>query len=108
MRGVILLAEQRKLVSVNTVQGTSDRTEMKQDLVTCCHIYWCVLEDPGSALPRGKQEGPALEKAMGLVCLSLNCPITAGLQTLLLLLVNISIQFVERAMQLTQRYSHSF
>lgn len=84
---------------------------MEQDLVTCCSIYYnllLVLEDPGSALPQGREEGPAQGKAVGLVCLSLNSPITPGRQTLLLLLVNISIPFVERAMQLTQRYSHSF
>lgn len=107
MRGVILLAEQRKLVFV-PYRALQTGQKWNQELITSCSIYWRVLEDPGSALPQGKEEGPAQGKAVGLVCLCVNCPITPGLQTLLLLLVNISIPFVERAMQLTQRYSHSF
>lgn len=47
-------------------------------------------------------------KAVGLACLPSNHPLAPALQSLLLLLLNISIQFVEWAMQLTQRYSHSF
>lgn len=62
---------------------------MEQDLVTCCSIYCisCVLEDPETALPRGEEEGAALAKAVGLVCLCLNCPITPGLLLSLVILV---------------------
>lgn len=29
----------------------ADRTEVEQGLVMCCSVYWCVLEEPGSAPP---------------------------------------------------------